>query len=92
MYNFQDIDALVAGGKFSEAVKRLGAMLEDAGHREAAEIYFRRGKLYWRIGDMAAATSDYAKASAIDPSSPAVKALEQARDVADFFNPDLYNP
>ena len=31
-------------------------------------------------------------ASELDPSSPAAKALEQARDIAGFFNPDLYNP
>ncbi len=36
--------------------------------------------------------TDYAYASELDPSSPAIKALEQARDIAGFFNPDLYNP
>lgn len=60
--------------------------------RAVADLYFRRGKLWWRLGNRSAATSDYAHAVALDPASPAVKALEHARDVADFFNPDLYNP
>lgn len=92
MQNFQNIDSLVAAGNLDEAVERLTAMLGMVDVADADEIYFRRGKLYWRLGDRAAATSDYSKAVAINPSSPAAKALEQARDVADFFNPDLYNP
>ena len=36
--------------------------------------------------------SDYSKATGLNPDSPAAMALEQARDIAGFFNPDLYNP
>lgn len=103
MDNIQIIERLVTGGKLREAVDGLGEMLDEVsdagmpadGSEEArivADLYFRRGKLWWRLGNRAAATSDYARASALDPASPAVKALEHARDVADFFNPDLYNP
>ncbi len=62
------------------------------GNPESDELYFRRGKLYWRMGDRSAAMGDYAKAQSINPDSPASKALEMAYDVANFFNPDLYNP
>lgn len=93
MQDFEIIDRLVADGSLEDAVEQLSACIAAAVSQDAlAEMYFRRGKLYWRLGRRADATSDYAKASAIDPSSPAVKALEHARDVADFFNPDLYNP
>ena len=57
-----------------------------------AELYFERGKLHWREGDRAAATSDYLKAAELDPESPAVQALDHARDIEAFFNPDLLNP
>ncbi|MDE6394517.1 MAG: hypothetical protein K2K77_04170 [Duncaniella sp.] len=99
MDNIQIIERLVADGKLHEAVERLGVMLAETtsadGREDAcaiADLYFRRGKLSWRLGNRAAATSDYAHAAALDPTSPAVKALEQAVAVADFFNPDLYNP
>lgn len=56
------------------------------------EAYFLRGKLRWRTGDRSGATSDYAHAAAINPASGAVRALEMARDIESFFNPDLLNP
>lgn len=96
MQNLQDIERLVSSGRLDEAVGRLSLMIADvdvaSDSRLLSGLYFRRGKLYWRIGRRADATSDYTKASALDPDSPAVIALEQARDVEAFFNPDLYNP
>ena len=56
------------------------------------EALFLRGKIHWRLGNRSRATSDYAAAAAADPDSPAAEALEQARAVEDFFNPDLLNP
>ena len=58
---------------------------------EAALLY-RRGMLYWKLGRRGAAMSDYAAAAAIDPSSPAAAALEQARRIMDFYDRNLYNP
>lgn len=96
MQNLQSIDRLVASGHLEEAIIKftLGIAEESSAGDEKmlADMYFRRGKLYWRLGHRADATSDYAKASELDPESPAVMALEQAREVEAFFNPDLYNP
>ncbi|MDE5669695.1 MAG: hypothetical protein K2I24_09185 [Duncaniella sp.] len=96
MQNLQDIERLVSSGHLDEAVGRLSLMIADvdvaSDSRLLSDLYFRRGKLYWRLGRRGDATSDYTKASALDPGSPAVIALEQARDVEAFFNPDLYNP
>ena len=36
--------------------------------------------------------TEHPAAAAADPDSPAAEALEQARAVEDFFNPDLLNP
>ncbi len=63
-----------------------------AANPDHAEALFLRGKVWWRMGERSRATSDYAASAAIDPAGPAAKALEQARDIADFFNPDLLNP
>lgn len=58
----------------------------------AADLYYRRGRLYWRLGDKGASISDYERAVAIDPASPASEALKLCRDIMNFYNTDLYNP
>ncbi len=84
------IDKLVSENNIQGALTLINQMID--GNPESDELYFRRGKLYWRMGDRSAAMGDYAKAQSINPDSPASKALEMAYDVANFFNPDLYNP
>ena len=81
---------LISENRLHEAIKELDRLIEATPDDDA--LLFARGKGKWRVGDHAGATGDYAKASLINPESPAVKALENARDIADFFNPDLYNP
>ncbi len=90
----RDIDSLLKAGKLEEARRALTAMIATLADepRILAEVYFRRGKIAWRQGLRAEAQSDYARAAALDPESPAAVALEQARDVEAFFNHDLYNP
>ncbi len=90
MSESQIIDSLVAAGKYEEAVEKLSEMMKC--DPADASLMFRRGKLLWRMGKHSAAMNDYAHAAELDPSSPAVHALEQAREIAGFFNPDLYNP
>jgi len=96
MHDTRNIDSLVASGRIAEAIEVLTLdITENIGAEDKmslADMYFRRGKLYWRLNRRGEATSDYAKASELNPGSAAVKALEQARDVEAFFNPDLYNP
>lgn len=86
----QDYRILISEGKIEAALSVLDDLIKLSPDDD--RLLFERGKLRWRIGDRAGATGDYAKASMINPESPAAKALEQARDIADFFNPDLYNP
>lgn len=86
----QNYKQLIADNRFQEALKILDSLIIDAPDNDT--LLFDRGKLRWRMGDRQGATGDYAKASSLNPDSPAVRALENARDIADFFNPDLYNP
>lgn len=90
MTNLQNYRLLIFESRFEEALGLIDMLVGKS--PEDDELLFERGKLRWRLGDRAGATGDYAKAALINPDSPAVKALEHARDVADFFNPDLYNP
>lgn len=85
-----DYKQLISENRLEEALQVLDALLAASSEDDA--LLFARGKLRWRLGDRQGATGDYAKAAIINPQSPASKALEHARDIADFFNPDLYNP
>lgn len=79
-----------------ESIKQeIEALTEAAGRvtgAEAADIFYRRGRLYWKLGRRGAAISDYERAVVIDSESPAAEALKMCRDIMDFYNTDLYNP
>ncbi|MCM1293208.1 MAG: hypothetical protein NC111_04940 [Bacteroides sp.] len=85
-----DLEDILKVNNPEEAIVLLNSFI--ATHPDNAEALFQRGKLHWRLGHRSLATSDYAAASLIDPDSPAAMALENARDIEDFFNPDLLNP
>lgn len=56
------------------------------------DLFYRRGKLYWKAGQRAEAITDFNSAVAIDPKSPALAYLLMVNDIMDFYNTDLYNP
>lgn len=92
MQEIQIIESLVARGELREAVDALTELMGRDADADGG-LHFLRGKLYWRMGDRAAAMNDYTAALDINPSLTAAStALAQARDIAAFFNPDLYNP
>lgn len=90
MADLQIIDSLVESGEIGRAIDLLSEYISSS--PRDAQLYFYRGRLNWRLGNRPAAMGDYARAVELDPASPAVHALEQAREIAAFFNPDLYNP
>lgn len=90
MDRLDTVRSLASAGNLEEALAMLDSMIGEMPLSDV--LLFERGKLRWRAGDRPGATSDYASAVRLNPDSPAARALEQARDVADFFNPDLYNP
>lgn len=85
-----NISALIAENNIDEALAEMEKYVES--HPGDAEALFEQGRLYWRMGMRPKAISSYAHAAEIDPEGPASTALEQARDIEDFFNPDLLNP
>ncbi|MDE5635494.1 MAG: tetratricopeptide repeat protein, partial [Muribaculaceae bacterium] len=56
------------------------------------EVYYTAGRLCWQLGRQADAMGFYRRALAVNPDSPARYAMEMAKDVLDFYNPDLLNP
>lgn len=88
--DFTHIEELLRENKPEDALVLLDRVI--AADAENAEALFLRGKAYWRLGERAKATSDYAASAMIEPGGKAAAALEHARDIEDFFNPDLLNP
>lgn len=85
--NYKD---MISSGRYEEAMAALNRLIAE--NPTDDRTLFDRGKLKWRLGDRAGAMGDYSKATELNPDSPAAMALDQARDIAGFFNPDLYNP
>lgn len=84
------ISRLISVNRLEDALHALNAAIgADA---DDADALLMRGKVYWRLGERSKAMSDYGRAAAIDPYGPAAVALEQARNIEAFFNPDLLNP
>ncbi len=88
--SIEDIKIMVGRGDTASALEALDTYIKNNPGDD--EAYFLRGKLRWRAGDRSGATTDYAHAASINPESGAVRALEMARDIESFFNPDLLNP
>lgn len=84
------VKELTDRGKYDEAINLITKEIEASPQNDG--LLFLRGKIYWKKGDKKAAMNDYASAVKINPESPAAIALEQAYEVAHFFNPDLLNP
>lgn len=57
-----------------------------------AQVYYERGREFWRIGERGRAISEYNEAAALDPDSPAVTVLRLVNDIMDFYDPNQLNP
>lgn len=86
----QIIEQLISEGNLDKAISMLDHEIER--HPNDDALWYLRGKSYWRMGRKAYAISDFEEAVHINPESPAVHALELARGIMDFYNPDLLNP
>lgn len=87
----ENIESLLKADRPAEALAAADEAIASAA-TPSARLLFLRGKSLWRLGRRGEATSAYAAAAELDPDGPASRALEQARDIEAFFNPDLYNP
>lgn len=102
--DYKDIERMIADDRLDEALNALdgtitevSARLDESDHetdlnRQVARLFFLRGKVNWRLDRRGAAITDYERSVALDPDSEAAPALALAREIMDFFNPDLFNP
>ena len=90
MLSLPNIQLLINQNKCEEALSCLNSFICDNVDDDLA--YFMRGRLYWRMQNYSAAVTDFETALTINPECDFKHALELARDVFDYFNPDLLNP
>ena len=83
------VAALFAANRLDEAEAALDIFADTADY---AWALYMKGRIAWKRGMKSRALSFYAEAAGLDPDSEATTALEQAREVMDFYNKDLYNP
>lgn len=58
----------------------------DSNPDDAAALY-RRGSLHWKLGNRAAAITDFNASARLDPDGPGAAAAAHALDILNFFNP-----
>ncbi|MDE7025524.1 MAG: tetratricopeptide repeat protein, partial [Paramuribaculum sp.] len=76
MHSLQHIISQIDQNRLDEALQSINEYILI--HPDCAQALFLRGKLYWKLGNRAAATANYAAATELDPDGPAAAALEQA--------------
>lgn len=90
MTQMESASRLLADNHPQQAIDILDTLI--SAEPDNADALFLRGKAFWRLGMRDRATADYSASAQLNPAGPAHRALENARDIADFFNPDLFNP
>lgn len=63
-----------------------------ADRKASAQRHYELGRLLWKQGKKAEAITEYNKAVADDPESPAATALQMANNIMDFYDKQRYNP
>ena len=84
-----EVDKIIDEGRYDDALALLDGVLNEVAD---SDLFYRRGRLLWKLGRKTDAMSDYGRAVEIDPQSPAAAALDMAREVMNFYNKDMYNP
>lgn len=85
-----EIERMLAGGRVSEALESVQAILEA--EPDNARAWYLLGGIYRREQLWGEAINAYGRAKMIDPEGPAASAIESIYDIIRFVNKDLMNP
>ncbi len=92
MNSLPNIQQKIEQNRLDEALQMLNQAIGTSTEDKQEPLLVARGKIFWRKQNYAGAVSDFEKALLINPESEAGPALELARSIFDFYNPDLLNP
>lgn len=92
MQSIESIQQLIESGEVEQAISLLdNELLKSPSNEEKEQLFFLRGKAYWKKGDWKFALDNYQYAIELNPQSPAVEARAMAMDILSFFHKDMYN-
>lgn len=83
------INALLSGGNADDAIKALEAYLQTSGNDD--EAYLLLGNAYRKCENWEKAMNAYARASELNPDSPAKDAYNMILQILNFYDTDRYN-
>ena len=81
---------LLATEKADEAIAEL-ERFRTAGGTMDDELFYLLGNAWRKKGNWQMAMNNYLEAVALNPESPAQQALDNANEILDFYNKDMYN-
>lgn len=88
MRNFDDIQKLIHEGNSEYLLKSLNEQIAQNPAND--ELYYLRGKLFYRKGNWKEAIQNYMEAVHYNPESPAASALKFTTDILEYYNKDIY--
>lgn len=89
---YEIIEQKIQENCLDEAREMALRLIHDAPEGNDEKALFLLGKIEWKCGNKAAAIANYTAAVRLNPDSEARTALEQARQIMNFYHRDLYNP
>lgn len=91
MKELEYIKALLTEDRVDEAIHELTEFIKSS-DKKCDEAFYLLGNAYARLSDWKHAIENYTSAISINPSSPAVEALDKVQEILNFYCKDLYNP
>lgn len=92
----QQIKEMLARSESRDVIAHCDYIIEnqetEENKKDIAQLFYIRGNAYRQLGDWGKAMSSYLEASDRDSESPAKQAYQQALQILEFYNHDLYNP
>lgn len=82
--------SLLEENRADEAIEAV-ARYREAGGKMDDTLFYLLGNAWRKKGDWQGAINNYLEALALNPDSPAGRALEIANEILDFYNKDMYN-
>lgn len=87
---YDELKSKVALLPYEEAIAEIDGYLKE--NPRSTDALTLRGMKHFGAGKRALAINDYLAALEIDPDCNAGLALQNANDILDFYNKDLFNP
>ena len=90
--DFNNIENLLNDCHTNEAINLLEQYINSNPKDNLDTAFYLLGNAHRKMNNWKLAINNYHKAIEINPNSPAAAALDNANEILNFFNHDLFNP